>query len=100
MSAWINRLAERTIASLSVWTSYEQLHEFTFRSAHGDFVRRGPPGSSGAATPVTVLWWLPAGETPTLDRALARLEHRRRFEPTGRPVAPRRSRPAAPHPAR
>jgi len=94
---------ERTIANLSVWTSYEHLHAFTFRSAHGGFVRRRSTWFERGEVPVTVLWWLPVGETPTLDQGLGRLAHlrrhgpapqafslRRRFDATGRPVPRRR----------
>src|SRR3954471_23706497 len=85
-----------TIVNLSVWESYEHLHAFVYRSGHGHFVRRRDEWFQQLPTPVTALWWVPAGHRPATDEALARLRHlrvhgprpqaftvRRRFDPAG-----------------
>ena len=100
--------APLTVVNLSVWESYEALHAFTYRSVHGQLVRRRaewflPPGGA-----TTALWWVPDHATPDPVVALARLRHlrrhgpgprafsvRRRFDPEGRPSQPGPSRKAS-----
>jgi hypothetical protein len=90
------------VINLSVWQTYEHLHEFTYRSAHAEFVRRRSRWFAPMPRPATVLWWLPAGTRPTPEQAVARLRllhrygpspqaftPRRRFDPQGRPVSRR-----------
>jgi hypothetical protein len=98
------------VINVSVWRSYRSLHDFTYRTRHGHFVRRRREWFERVPQPSTVLWWVAAGETPTLDEALTRLAllrrygpHpqafgvRSRFHPDGRPERPwseARARPA------
>ncbi|WP_432875391.1 DUF3291 domain-containing protein [Kribbella sp. CA-245084] len=72
------------VVNLSVWSTYEDLHAFIYRSAHGRFVRNRARWFERVRQPSTALWWLPAGEQPTVDEALARLEYLRRWGPTPR----------------
>lgn len=87
------------VVNLSVGTSYETLHAFTYRSAHGAFIRRRDTWFSTTPQPSTALWWVPTGTRPTLGEALRRLQVlrrygpspkafgvRRRYEPDGRPL--------------
>jgi hypothetical protein len=91
------------VVNLSVWESYEALHAFVYLSPHGAYVRRRSRWFVPATGPSTVLWWVPAGQRPSVEDALRRLRHlrahgpspqafslRRRFGPDGRP-APSRS---------
>jgi heme-degrading monooxygenase HmoA len=90
---------DRTIATLSVWESYEHLHDFVYRSFHGRYTARRTEWFERQTGPTTVLWWIPAGERPSLEQAKARLQllmlegptprafsllHQ--FDPDGRPV--------------
>ena len=92
----VNRLADRApgfvwrrrthlddhhIVNVSVWTSYPLLHRFTYRSAHNHYVRRQRQWFEPVAQPSTVLWWVPAGTTPTVEDALTRLRHLRTYGP-------------------
>lgn len=94
----------RTLVNLSVWETYEELHHFVYRTAHGAYARRRKRRFEPIGGPTSALWWIPVDDRPALDLALARLEHLRRwgssprafsllhqFDPTGRPVPPRRS---------
>jgi heme-degrading monooxygenase HmoA len=92
--------------NLSVWRSYEDLHAFVYRSAHGRALLDRRRWFEPPAASTTALWWVAAGTRPGVDEALARLAHlhrhgptptafslRRRFGPDGRPVSrARRSR--------
>ena len=73
---------ELFIINLSVWESYATLHEFMYRTVHNGFLRRRLEWFEPRSGPVTALWWVPEGERPTVDQALARLEHLRRYGPT------------------
>jgi hypothetical protein len=88
-----------SVVNVSVWTDYASLHDFTYRSAHGRFLRGRAAWFLPTPQPSTALWWVPVGARPGTDEALARLAHlrahgptprafgvRRRFEPDGRPV--------------
>jgi hypothetical protein len=73
---------ERLVLNLSVWTSYLPLHEYTYRSAHGHFVRRRHRWFEAVPQPSTALWWIPAGTHPTVADGLARLRHLQRHGPS------------------
>ncbi len=98
-----------TIVNLSVWQSYEHLHDFTYRSLHGNYLRRRSAWFTPLPPPTAALWWVRADCRPTPAHALARLRLlrrqgpspqaftlRRRFLADGRPE-PRRPRAAPEH---
>jgi Domain of unknown function (DUF3291) len=86
------------LVNVSVWTSYEALHGFVYRSRHGAYVRRRARWFLPTPGPTTALWWVGTQDYPTVDDALRRLRHlrahgatplaftlRRRFDASGRP---------------
>lgn len=98
--------------NVSVWQSYEHLHDFTYRTVHGHYVRRQREWFLPMPPPTTALWWTPVGERPSLDQAIARLRLlrrygpapqaftlRRRFDPHGRPEPRHKPRTPRPLPA-
>lgn len=72
---------ELTILNLSVWTSIESLADYVYRSAHTPFLRRRREWFERMEVAV-VLWWIPAGHTPTVAEALERLDHLRAHGPS------------------
>jgi hypothetical protein len=70
------------VINLSVWRSYEHLHAYVYRSAHGHYVRRRSEWFEKIPTPATALWWVPAGHQPTPAEALTRLRYLRTYGPT------------------
>jgi hypothetical protein len=62
------------IANLTVWRSIEDLHAFTYRSAHNAVFGRRFEWFERWPGPSVVLWWQPAGTTPDLAEALRRLD--------------------------
>jgi len=71
----IRPLDPDTIITMSVWESLEALRAYTYQSAHLDFLRRRREWFEPADRPAAlVLWWIPAGRTPTVDEALERLD--------------------------
>lgn len=62
------------IANLSVWTSMQALHDYVYRSAHVEVMRRKLEWFHKMAEAHMVLWWVPAGQIPTVEQAAARLQ--------------------------
>ena len=66
--------------NMSVWESIEHLKRYAYRDVHGDFFRRRREWFRSAQRPSLVLWWIEAGEIPTVQEAMRRFE---RFWETG-----------------
>jgi hypothetical protein len=70
------------LINMSVWKSLEALRAFTYTTAHVHVLRERRSWFERLATAHLVLWWVPAGQIPTVDQALNRLERLRRDGPT------------------
>ncbi|HEX4820207.1 MAG TPA: DUF3291 domain-containing protein [Acidimicrobiales bacterium] len=70
------------IVNLTVWTSIDALADFTYRTAHTQFLRRRREFFEVPRQPILCLWWIPEGTIPTVDEAIERLEHLRAHGPT------------------
>jgi hypothetical protein len=90
--------------NISLWSDYDALHQFVYRSAHAGYLRQRSRWFAATPQPATALWWVASGVHPTVDDALRRLrflrDHgptprvfslRRRFDPDGRPSTRRGS---------
>ncbi len=75
--------AEQMI-NMSVWSSVEALWDYVYRSGHLEFLRRRGEWFAPPSGPVTVLWWVPTGQIPTVEEGLDRLDRLRRDGPTAR----------------
>lgn len=76
---------ELEIVNLTVWESIDALADFVYRSGHVELLRRRREWFEAPTQPIQCLWWIPEGQLPTVDDALARLDHLRQHGPT--PVA-------------
>ena len=61
------------IVNYSVWTDLESLRHFTYRSGHGAYFKRRREWFEERSSKL-VCWWVPAGEIPSTDEALRRLD--------------------------
>ena len=73
---------DRIIVNLTVWESLETLWAFTYASRHLDVLRRRREWFRRIAEAHLALWWVPAGQVPTVDQAVERLEALRRNGPS------------------
>lgn len=73
---------ERIIVNFSVWRDVESLRAFTYSGAHVEIMRRRREWFERMADSYLALWWVPAGHEPTVEEAVARLEHLRRVGPS------------------
>lgn len=63
------------VSNLTVWESVESLEHFVFNTVHKQFYDRRAEWFEVLGKQHFVLWWVPAGHRPSLEEALARLEH-------------------------
>ncbi len=70
------------MVNLSVWESPEPLKQYVYRSEHLDYYLKRAGWFEKPKEPHYVLWWIPAGHTPTLYEAKERLDHLRAHGPT------------------
>ena len=62
------------LVNMSVWESVEALDAFVYRSDHRDYLRRRREWFERVEGPVVALWWVEAGDIPTVAEAKERLE--------------------------
>jgi hypothetical protein len=70
------------IVNMSVWESLEALQSYVYRSPHQGPLRDRRQWFEAADGPILVLWWVPAGHLPTVEEAMAKLEHLRQHGPS------------------
>lgn len=68
--------------NMSVWESLESLQHFVYRSAHVEPLRARKQWFEPIDGPILVMWWIPAGEIPTVTDAHERLAYLREHGPT------------------
>jgi hypothetical protein len=73
---------DRLILNMSVWASVDALADFVFGSDHAAVMRQRRQWFERMSEAYTCLWWIPAGEVPTLADAEARLTALRADGPT------------------
>ena len=75
---------QRMIVNMSVWESIAALQHFTFKTFHADFLRRRKAWFERFESAHSALWWIPAGEVPTLEEGVQRLAELQKKGPTAR----------------
>lgn len=65
----------RFVANLTVWESAETLQNFVWNTVHRQFYERRAEWFEALGEMHFAMWWIPAGHRPTLEEALARLDH-------------------------
>jgi hypothetical protein len=63
------------ITNISVWRDIPSLQQFTYRSFHSEFLKRRREWFSAYGKVYMAIWWVPAGEFPTIEQAMQRLEY-------------------------
>ncbi|OSP54500.1 DUF3291 domain-containing protein [Pseudoruegeria sp. SK021] len=65
----------QAVMNLTVWTDVPSLESFVWNTVHRQVYNRRADWFEGLGKPHFVLWWVPAGHHPSVDEALARLDH-------------------------
>ena len=63
------------VSNLTVWESVETLEAFVWNTVHRQFYARRQEWFQVLGKMHFVMWWVPAGHHPSLDEALAQLDH-------------------------
>ena len=70
------------IVNLSLWHSLEALHQYVYRTAHVEILRRKKEWFHTMADNHMVLWWVPAGHIPTVEEGSEKLAILRKRGPS------------------
>jgi hypothetical protein len=73
---------DRIIINLSVWQDLDSLREFVYRSSHAQVMKRRREWFERLTDLYITLWWVPAGHRPTVEEAVARVEHLKQYGPS------------------
>jgi hypothetical protein len=65
---------ERVIVNMSTWESLEALQNFVYSGDHLSVLRQKKNWFEKPTAPILALWWVPAGETPTIESAKRALQ--------------------------
>ena len=65
---------DRILFNMSVWATLDDLRQYVYRSAHAQLIGQRKDWFEKFESPYLALWWVPAGHTPTVEEAKARLE--------------------------
>ena len=64
---------EQVIINISVWESVETLEQYVFKTFHSDFLKRRKEWFHKYGQVHTAMWWIEAGNYPTVEEAVAKL---------------------------
>jgi hypothetical protein len=70
------------IVNMSVWESLETLREYVYKTAHVEYLKRRREWFEKAVELHMGLWWVPAGEVPSSEEGLRRVQLIREQGPT------------------
>lgn len=73
-STAIKFFGEDFIVNLSVWENIQVLHNYVYRTAHIEVMRRRSEWFQKMKQAYMVLWWIPVGHIPSLQEAENRLQ--------------------------
>lgn len=65
----------RFASTLSVWRDFKSLDHFVWNTLHKHFFARREEWFAPGQGLRLVMWWVPEGEIPTIEEAVARAEH-------------------------
>jgi hypothetical protein len=67
---------------MSVWEDVAALNHYVYKTAHVEIMKRRKEWFERISEAYVVLWWVPQGQRPTVEDAIARLERLRANGPT------------------
>jgi hypothetical protein len=70
------------IVNMSVWESIEALRHYAYKTAHVEYLKRRHEWFLKRVEMHLAMWWLPAGEVPTVEEGLRRIALIREHGPT------------------
>ncbi len=71
------------LVNMSVWQDLESLQQYVYNTAHVELLKNRVAWFDKLNDVSQVLWWVPAGEIPTVSEGKARLQHLQDHGATG-----------------
>jgi hypothetical protein len=68
--------------NVSLWENAAALERYVWQTVHKRFYGRRHEWFDKFEGPYFVMWWVPAGHRPSIQEAIARLEHLRAHGPS------------------
>ncbi|MBT8085812.1 MAG: DUF3291 domain-containing protein [Woeseia sp.] len=72
-AAVIRPFGDDYIVNLSLWNDMKSLHDFVYRTAHTEIMRRRKEWFHKMEDSYSVMWWVPVGDRPTESEAKEKL---------------------------
>ena len=66
---------EQVIINISVWETKETFENFVFKTFHSEFLRKRKEWFVQFGKAHTAMWWIEAGNVPTMQEAVDRLDY-------------------------
>ena len=66
---------EQVIINISAWQNIETLENFVYKTFHTDFLRRRKEWFQSYGKVSTAMWWIQAGQFPTVEQAIDQLNY-------------------------
>jgi hypothetical protein len=73
---------DRIIVNLSVWETMDDLMEFVFKGKHSEVLRKRKDWFENFGKPYTCFWYVRAGQVPSVQEAVQRLDHLQKNGPS------------------
>jgi hypothetical protein len=65
----------QVIINISVWEDVPALEDYVFNTPHREFLKRRREWFHKYGKASMALWWIPAGEIPSMEKAIEQLDH-------------------------
>lgn len=75
-------MGDEVLVNMSVWRDVESLNHYVYGTAHVEIMRRRKEWFHRMKDAYVVLWWVRKGHRPSVQEAIAKLEHLRQHGPT------------------
>ncbi|WKL49940.1 DUF3291 domain-containing protein [Flavobacterium pectinovorum] len=66
---------EQIIVNVSFWENIETLEGYMYKTFHSEFLKRRKEWFLKFGKAHTAMWWIPAGQIPTLEEAVEKLDY-------------------------
>ena len=73
---------EQVIINISVWETIEDLEFYVYKTFHTDFLRRRKEWFQTYGKAYTAMWWVPAGQFPSIAEATEKLDYLQKNGPS------------------
>lgn len=73
---------EQVIINVSVWETIEDLENFVYKTFHTDFLRRRKEWFHTFGKAYTAMWWIEAGQYPSITEATGKLDELQKNGPS------------------